>query len=91
VVKVGGTVKQARAFDRANRSNDLVNDFRSARFRKIWDTFDEFGHGTPHFLILEFQVVKAIIKVFIGLQSTNLKLHLRSPSIVNSSHVIDPL
>jgi hypothetical protein len=45
VVEVGGTVEQFDIADRLNGGDDLVDDFRSARFGEVGDTFDEWsGH-----------------------------------------------
>jgi hypothetical protein len=43
VVEVGGAVEQFDVADRLDGGNDLVDDFRSPRFGKIGDTFDEGG------------------------------------------------
>ena len=43
VVEVGGAVEEFDLADRLDGGNDLVNDFRSPRFGKVGDAFDECG------------------------------------------------
>ena len=44
VVEVGGTVEEFHLANRLDGGDDLVNDFRSPRFGKVGDTFDEGRH-----------------------------------------------